>query len=124
MSDLLHDATITPISVKEYSHLKEPFRSKWIQCIICHQVPAETIYRVRIPSQIQGDKKSFAMATVCCSEDCARKWIAKREPHFYTLEEMEGSSLPPTQESKPGWIFCFRQMGYYPESTERSGKWL
>lgn len=43
---------------------------------------------------------------------------------FYTLEELEGSQLLPTQETKPGWIHCFRQTGFYPDGTAKSGKWL
>ncbi len=124
MSDLLYQATITPIPIAEYNHLKEPFRSSWIQCITCRQVPTETVYRVHIPSQSQGDKRSYAVGTVCCSEDCARKWLAGYEPHFHTLEAREGSTLLPTQEKKPGWIYCFRQTGFYPDGTDRSGKWL
>lgn len=124
MTELPYGATITPDPVTNYAHLKEPFRSKWIQCITCRQVPAETVYTVHIPSQVQGGKRSHGVRTVCCSEDCARKWIAAHEPHFYPLEEWKGSTLLPTQEKKPGWVYCFRQTGYYPDDTDRSGKWL
>src|SRR5260221_12912452 len=37
---------------------------------------------------------------------------------------MEGSALLPTQEKKPGWIHCYRKTGFYPDDTDRSGKWL
>ena len=121
---LPYGATITPVPVAGFNHLEEPFRSKWIQCIICKQVPTETVYRVHIPSQSQGDKRSLAIGTVCCSEECARQWLARYKPHFYTLEKMEGSTLLPTQEKKPGWIHCFRQTGFYPDGANRNGKWL
>jgi|GEM_PF-1366520 len=124
MLELPYNATITLDPVGAYSHLKEPFRSKWIQCITCRQVPVETVYKVRIPPQIQGDKKSYPISTVCCSEECARKWLATYEPRFFTLEEMEGSTLLPAQEKKPGWIHCYRKTGFYPDDTDRSGKWL
>lgn len=124
MPELPYGATITLDPVDSYSHLKEPFRSRWIQCIICSQVPAETVYEVRIPPQIQGNKKSYGNSAVCCSEDCAHKWLTTYEPHFHTLEDLEDSTLLPTQEKEPGWIYCFRKTGFYPEDTERSGKWL
>jgi hypothetical protein len=124
MSDLPHQATITTHPVSDFSHLKEPFRSKWIRCITCKQVPTETVYMVHIPQLTQGDKRSFAVGTVCCSEKCADEWLAKYTPHFHTLEEMEGSTLLPTQEQKPGWIHCFRKTGMYPDPTRHSGKWL
>lgn len=124
MATLPYGAIITPEPIASYAHLKEPLRSKWIQCITCGQVPTETVYKVRIPPQIQGDKKSYPISTVCCSEECADKWVATYEPHFYMLEEMEGNDLLPTQEKKPGWIYCFRKTGFYPDDTERSGKWL
>ncbi len=119
MNDLPHQATNTLLSVSEFSHLKEPIRSRWIRCSICKQVPTENVYRVHIPQQAQGDKRSFAVGTACCSEDCVGKWLAKYKPHFYTLEEMEGSALLPTQEQKPGWIHCFHKTGVYPDSTRR-----
>ncbi len=55
MNSLPHNATITPLAISEFSHLKEPFRSRWIQCITCKQVPTETVYRVHIPQLTQGD---------------------------------------------------------------------
>jgi hypothetical protein len=82
------------------------------------------VYRVHIPAQVQGDKKSFAYGTSCCSESCAIQWLATLKFHFYTLEEMEGSQLLPTQEQKQQWIHCFRQTGFYPDGTAKSGKWL
>jgi hypothetical protein len=128
MSTLPYGATITAQTVEAYSHLKEPFRSRWIQCITCRQVPTETVYSVYIPSQSQGDKRSHGVRTECCSEECAHKWIANYEPHFFTPEERaarrQGSEKLPTQETKEIWIQAFRKQGEYPESTERSGKWL
>ncbi len=126
MAELPYGATITLDPVANYAHLKEPFRSKWIQCITCRQVPTETVYNVHIPSQVQGDRRSHGMRTVCCSEECARKWVAAYELRFYTLEEWEerqGSTLP-TQETSKVWIHALRKTGEYPDGTDRSGKWL
>ena len=30
----------------------------------------------------------------------------------------------PTQERRDAWIHVFRQVGEYPEPTDRTGKWL
>jgi hypothetical protein len=122
--NLPYNATIKAQPVSEYAHLKESFRAKWISCITCRAVPTETVYRVHVPAQVQGDKKSFAYGTSCCSESCARQWLEKLKFHFFTLEELEGSQLLPTQEKKQSWIHCFRQEGYYPDGTDKSGKWL
>ncbi len=56
MTELPCGAIITPDPVAGYAHLKEPFRSKWIQCITCSQVPTETVYKVHIPSQVHLKK--------------------------------------------------------------------
>ena len=127
MLKLPYGATITLEPVHAYSHLKEPLRSRWIQCITCGQVPTDRVYRVSIPSQSQGDKRSHGVRTVCCSEECAQKWAAAYQPHFDTSEEIEerdSSTLLPTQETRNVWIHARRKTGEYQKSTERSGKWL
>jgi Domain of unknown function (DUF1917) len=111
------EPTITPDSVSNYSHLKEPFRSNWIRCLICLQVPTETVYHVHIPG--------FGSAA-CCSQECAEKWIESKEgetPTSYHEEDYDDPT-PPTQAMQDGWIYARRKQGDYPDYTERSGKWL
>ena len=115
------ETTITPDSISNYSHLKEPFRSNWIRCIIFKQVPTETVYYVRIPA--------LSIGASCCSQECAKQWIksevriARRTPIDYHEEDYE-DSIPPTQVMRAGWIYARRKQGTYPDFTERSGKWL
>src|SRR5258708_10486924 len=102
MEDLPYGATITLDPVANYAHLKEPFRSKWIQCITCKQVPTETVYSVHIPAQVQGDKRSHGVRTVCCSEECAHKWIAAYKADEDTHHLRYGSNYTPIYRASCG----------------------
>jgi hypothetical protein len=117
----MKEPIITPESVSNYSHLKEPLRSNWIQCSVCEQVPTETVYLVRIPD--------LGVSTSCCSLECAQQWIEsevhkERQTLIAHLEEDDDDLTPPTQVMRSGWIYARRKQGDYPEDTERSGKWL
>lgn len=117
------DATITPVAVSDFAHLTASMRAKWIQCIVCRAIPVETIYRARIPARQVANTRSQAVATLCCSEICARTWIATYEPTFHPIADA-ANSAPPTQTPRDGWIHCVRETGDYPAETPRSGKWL
>ncbi len=114
----MKEPLIVPDSVKNYAHLSEPFRSKWIQCFVCKQVPTETVYRVEIPA--------LGVSTSCCSEACAQQWIESELANDgYTQgEENYDDPTLPTQATRPGWIHARRKHGDYPEDTQFSGKWL
>ncbi len=114
----MNEPLIVPDSVKNYAHLPEPFRSSWIKCFICKQVPVETVYHVTI--------LALGVSTSCCSEACARAWIASElanDGHTRS-EENYDDPIPPTQVTRPGWIHARRKHGDYPEDTQFSGKWL
>lgn len=57
-----------------------------------------------------------------CSPKCAAK-LAETLPPVGRPLPVGGSPTDPTLQ-RQGWLFAFREVGTYPDDTERSGKWM
>lgn len=113
-------AKITPFNaVVAYQHL----RGGPGGCVFCHALLGEVSYDLSIPKQTRDGVRYKGSGADFCSEAHARAWLATYTPRVMTETDYPTDGLP-TQVPGGKWLYAFRQVGTYPEHTERGGKWL
>lgn len=93
-------------------------------CVVCQEeFDGPTYYEVIFrPRRRSGPPYYSGLSMAACSRECAEK-VAQQPPGLGMPLRAEGRPTDPALQRHP-WLYAFREVGEYPEDTERSGKWM
>jgi hypothetical protein len=95
-----------------------------IPCQACGQLlMGTTYYQVEFHATAAPGKRYFSTGRYACSLACAEQLAVQMPTHQPMPYPTEGAPSDP-QLRRIGWLYALRETPGYPDTTERSGKWM